>query len=210
MADKYNSMKELYSFEPLHNYRLTHRLNSNSPVLILAPHGGGIEFITSEIAHEVAANHFSLFDFAGVMPERNFSNLHVTSRHYDCSIAKRLSSKAHFSLAIHGCKGEESEKATFIGGQDRLGRQTVQRHLEQAGFIVKEAPAHLSGLGADNIVNQNQRCMGIQLELTTAQRQAFISMPILSFITRKKHSSLFYRYCDALRNAMIELSECQS
>ena len=54
MADKYHSMKELYTFEPMENYRLTSRRRPDSGVLILSPHGGGIEFLTSEIAREVA------------------------------------------------------------------------------------------------------------------------------------------------------------
>lgn len=207
MADKYNSMKELYTYEPLENYRLTHRMRSGSGVLILSPHGGGIEFLTSEIAHAVAGDHFSLFDFAGMMPERNFSNLHVTSRHYDCSIARRLSFVSRYSLAIHGCMGKDNEKVTYLGGQDQTGRDTVRRHLEKAGFTVRDAPPRLSGLGDDNIVNQNQRGMGIQLEITMAQRLAFTFMPVVSLVIRRKYSRFFRRYCEALQSALFELAQ---
>lgn len=209
MADKYNSMKELYTFEPMENYRLTSRRRPESGILVMAPHGGAIEFFTSEIAHQVAGNEFSLFDFAGIMPERNFANLHVTSRHYDCSIAQRLALEAAFSLAVHGCKGKDNERVTYLGGQDQLGRELVYNHLTRSGFQVKEAPAHLSGIGADNIVNRNLRGMGIQLEISLAQRLAFTYMPAVSFLIRKKHSPKFYLYCDALRGALKELADIQ-
>ncbi|KAF5051229.1 poly-gamma-glutamate hydrolase family protein [Proteiniclasticum sp. QWL-01] len=206
MADKYNSMKELFTFEPMENYRLTTRSRAESGILVMSPHGGGIEFFTSEIAHEVAGETFSLYDFAGQMQERNFSNLHVTSRHYDCSIARRLSALSRCTLAIHGCMGKDNERTTYLGGQDRTGRAIVERHLRAAGFEVADAPAHLSGLGDDNIVNQNQRGQGIQLEISMAQRLQFTFMPVVGFLIRKKYSRHFHRYCEALRSALLELA----
>lgn len=207
MADKYNSMRELYTLEPMDHYQITSRRRPESRVLVLSPHGGGIEFLTSDIAHEVAGGDFSLFDFAGKMPERNFSNLHVTSRHYDCSVAQRLAREADVSLALHGCMGREGERVTYLGGQDLTGRELVRAHLTRAGFIVREAPSHLSGLGDDNIVNQNRRGMGIQLEISMAQRLAFTFMPAVSFVIRRKYSKKFYQYCSALRAALEELAQ---
>lgn len=206
MADKYNSMKELYSFEPVKHYKLTTRAKPSSKVLVLSSHGGSIEFFTSEIASQVAGDDFKYFDFAGVMPRGNFENLHVTSKHYDCSLVKKLNASAHYSLAIHGCTGEENDRVTFIGGQDEMGQLLMRKHLEAAGFKVKDAPSHLSGLGNENVVNQNQRGMGIQLEISKAQRQAFTSRPVISILTRKKSSKTFERYCAALRAALSELS----
>lgn len=213
MADKYNSMSQLYAYEPKSNYKLTHRARPESPVLILSPHGGAIEYPTSDLAREVAGEDFSLFDFAGRMDSGNFKNLHVTSRNYDCKYAKRLSAAAHFSLSFHGCRGKDNERVTFLGGADQVGRDIVQRHLEQAGFTVKEAPPHLSGLGADNIVNQNQRGKGIQLELSTSLRKSFVSQSIIKRLlnrgTSTPFSPLFYKYCQAVRNALLELVELE-
>lgn len=206
MADKYNSMKELYTFEPIENYKLSTKVRNGSPVLVMSPHGGGIEFFTSEVARGAAGEDFSFYDFAGRMPEGNFNNLHVTSRHYDCSVARRLTQEASFTLAVHGCKGKDNEKVTYLGGQDTLGRQIVERHLSAAGFTVREAPPHLSGIGDDNIVNMNKRGMGIQLEITLAQRLAFTFMPMIAFAIRKKYSRFFHRYCNALHAALSELA----
>lgn len=205
MADKYHSMKELYTFEPMENYKLTIRRN-RSKVLVMSPHGGAIEYFTSEIADAVAGQDFKFHDFAGIMPERNFANLHVTSKHYDCALAKSLSDDSLYTLAIHGCTGKENERVTYLGGQDTAGCEIVKRHLEQAGFVVKAAPPHLSGLGRDNVVNQNQRGMGIQLEISIAQRLAFTYMPMISLLLRKKYSKFFAPYCSALRQALSELS----
>lgn len=213
MADKYQSMSQLYANEPQKHYQVSHRKHPNSPVLILSPHGGGIEALTSDLAREVAGDDFSLFDFAGRMSAGNFKNLHVTSRHYDCMLAKRLSTAASFSLSFHGCRGKDEEKITFLGGGDSVGREIVQRHLEQAGFNVEDAPPHLSGLGEDNIVNQNKRGKGIQLELTTSLRKSFISHSILKGLlnrsSAKNFSPLFYKYCAAIKSALFELVELE-
>ena len=196
MADKYNSMKELLSLEPMKHYRLSSRRRKTSRVLVMSPHGGAIEYFTSEIADRVAGKEFKLYDFAGIMSEHNFANLHVTSSHYDCALAKGLNEDSDYTIAIHGCKGSNNERVTYLGGQD----------LEHAGFTVKEAPENLSGKGPDNVVNQNRRGMGIQLEISMAQRMALTYMPIISALLHKKYSKYFERYCDALRIALSEMS----
>ena len=63
MADKYNSMKELYSFESMKHYKLTTRRMRTSKVLVFSPHGGAIEKLTSEIANEVAGKDFKIHEF---------------------------------------------------------------------------------------------------------------------------------------------------
>lgn len=199
MADRYRSMQELYDNEPRRHYRLTTRRRPHSRVLILSPHGGSIEWMTSDVARQVAGDQFNLHDFAGRMKSLNFETLHVTSKHYDCLAVQELNQTVDYSLAIHGCRGWQ--KITYLGGQDDVGRRIVRKHLEADGFITEEAPPHLSGLGRDNIVNQNLRGMGIQLELDTSLRQSFEGPPG----SGGYHPS-FYTYCHALQAAMAELS----
>ena len=50
-----------------------------SPIAILAPHGGGIEAGTSEIARAVAGSEFNLYLFEGIRPAGNYDALHLTS-----------------------------------------------------------------------------------------------------------------------------------
>lgn len=205
MTDNYNSMEELFTREPRAHYKLTTRSKPNSRVFVVSPHGGSIEYLTSEIADTVAGDLFKYHDFAGRLPESNFAKLHVTSRNYDCLLVERLNAESLYTLAIHGCTGKPGEKVTYLGGKDQVGRELVRRHLEAAGFKTAEAPPHLSGLGDDNIVNLNQRGMGIQLEISYAQRRELAELRLAT----SDRFNLFNRYCSALREALGELSgEC--
>lgn len=201
MADLYSSMDELFTAEPRAHYKLTTRPHPRSNVLVVSPHGGSIEKLTSEIADTVAGENFKYHDFAGRLPDGNFARLHVTSRNYDCLVVDRLNRKSLYTLTIHGCKGKPGIKATYLGGKDHKGRELVRKHLEQAGFTVKDAPPHISGMGDDNIVNRNQRRMGIQLELSGALRRQFLHEGGAS-----ASGGSFHRYCQALRSALSELS----
>ena len=50
--------------------------------VIIAPHGGGIEPGTSEIAEAIAGNDLSLYLFEGIRDENN-RELHITSTRFD-------------------------------------------------------------------------------------------------------------------------------
>jgi len=49
---------------------------------VIAPHGGGIEPGTSEIADAIAGEKHSCYEFEGLKPSGN-SVLHITSTHFD-------------------------------------------------------------------------------------------------------------------------------
>lgn len=201
MADLYSSMDELFTQEPRAHYRLTTRRQPLSKVLVVSPHGGSIEKLTSEIADTVAGENFKYHDFAGRMPHDNFARLHVTSRNYDCLLVEQLNRDSEYTLTIHGCQGRTGIRATYLGGKDLKGRALVRKYLEQAGFTVTDAPPPIAGMGDDNIVNRNLRSMGIQLELSGALRKQFIFEGGPS-----KSGNSFHRYCKALRGALSELS----
>lgn len=200
MADLYGSMEELFTSEPRAHYKLTTRPQPHSRVLVVSPHGGAIEHLTSEIADSVAGETFKFHDFAGRLPEGNFDRLHVTSSNYDCLVVDRLNRTAHYTLTIHGCKGQPGVRVTYLGGKDQAGRALVRKHLEDAGFLVENAPPQISGMGDDNIVNRNQRRMGIQLELSGALRRQLLREG------GPGRGNSFHRYCRALRSALSELS----
>lgn len=201
MTDRYGSMEELYTEEPRAHYKLTTRPQPDSRVLVVSPHGGSIEWLTSEIADTVAGETFKFHDFAGRLPEDNFARLHVTSGNYDCLAVEALNQDSLYTLTVHGCIGHPGGKVTYLGGKDDAGRELVRKHLERAGFTVQDAPPHLSGMADDNIVNCNQRGKGIQLELSSALRRSFIEEGRPS-----GGIGSFRRYCQALRSALSELS----
>src|SRR5580704_3841422 len=103
MADKYRSFPELAAAETQGGYEV--RTRYSGATLILAPHGGGIEPGTSELAEAIAGDDHSLYLFEG-MKQRNNRDLHITSTNFDereCMTALHRSDRV---VAIHG---EDSE-----------------------------------------------------------------------------------------------------
>ena len=92
----------------------------SSQTVIVAPHGGGIEPGTSEIAREIANDDLSLAIFEGKKSSGN-STLHLTSANFDEPRCLSLIKKKDFVISIHG---EGSNSAiVFLGGKDELERQ---------------------------------------------------------------------------------------
>src|SRR5512138_1418022 len=68
---------------------------------IVAPHAGGIEPGTSEIADAIAASNFSYYAFEGLKPRGN-ADLHITSTRFDEPMCLRLIGQSEVVLTIHG------------------------------------------------------------------------------------------------------------
>lgn len=78
MPDKYRNFSELARAETEgKDYRIIARL-TDCPILIAAPHGGGIEPYTSELASEIAGSDLSFYSFEGIKETGN-SKLHITT-----------------------------------------------------------------------------------------------------------------------------------
>src|SRR5438034_10673680 len=76
MADKYASFSELAMSE-LEGRDFQVRLRKrNGVAAVIAPHGGGIEPGTSELADVIAASDFSFYAFEGIKAAGNRRNLH--------------------------------------------------------------------------------------------------------------------------------------
>jgi phage replication-related protein YjqB (UPF0714/DUF867 family) len=100
---------------------------------------------------------------------------------------------------LHGY-ADSIVKNTMIGGADHDLKQKVYDKLVQAGFNVEllDESDRLSGSDPDNIVNKTTRGMGVQLEISTAQRNAFFG--INTRAERKNtQTEEFYRYTQALK-----------
>src|SRR5262245_49530672 len=81
-VDRYASFAELSAAEPAGSFTISHEERLHSRVIVIAPHGGGIEVLTSEIAREIAGQDFSYYSFAG-RKRRNNRDLHITSHRFD-------------------------------------------------------------------------------------------------------------------------------
>jgi len=181
-------------------------------IAIVAPHGGGIEPGTSEIARAlagreiaraltgrevaraVAGREFELYCFEGLRPEGN-DELHIASHRFDEPTAMRLVARVRVVVAVHGCAGVH--QAVYVGGLDRHLRERLIAVLRQAGFEAERATGDLAGCYASNICNRGRSGRGVQLEITEGLRLAMFEA--LSWRGRERTTAVFERFVAAVR-----------
>lgn len=191
-ADVYKNFKQLKAHQDKNvDYKISY-YDGPSSTAVIAIHGGQIEVGTSELAKEVAERTGSdWYSFEGIK-ESNNGILHITSSRFDEPIGKALVAKSKKTLSIHGCK--RSSKITYVGGRDKQLVAKVKASLKKAGFKVGSGPDRLNGDSKYNICNENAVKKGVQLEISTAQRNAFFD--------GGKKTETFYRFAEALADAL--------
>jgi len=197
--DVYSNFAELKQAEREGvDYRVCIVRRDNSSIVVLAPHGGGIEPGTSEVATKIAEKEFSLAMFEGKKPTGN-ARLHITSTNFDEPRCLQLAQMTDSVIAIHG-EGSK-ERVVFLGGRDeKLGAQ-VRAVLESQGYQVKihENP-ELQGIATVNICNRGRRGAGVQLELSSGLRKAFFES--LTTEGREKPTDELAKFASAVREGL--------
>jgi phage replication-related protein YjqB (UPF0714/DUF867 family) len=139
-----------------------------SAVAVLAPHGGGIEAGTSEIARAIAGSEFNLYLFEGIRPSGNYAALHLTSHRFDEPQCLSLLTACDHVVAIHGCRGERPR--ALLGGLDIGLKLLIREAIGSAGIDACLQGHPYPGLDPRNICNRGRRAAGVQVELTSALR----------------------------------------
>ena len=163
----YHSYHELARQEPSAHYRIR-RARRHSAVLILTPHGGGIEPGTSELVLALAGEAYAYYCFEGIRQHGN-DRLHITSTHFDEPLGREMAASADWVLAVHGC-GDRREKV-FIGG---LHETWIERFLQgfgAAGFTAERGFGKISGRNPRNICNHGREGCGVQMEVSEGLRR---------------------------------------
>lgn len=93
---------------------------------------------------------------------------------------------------------------TNLGGLDYTLRDRIGQSLAQAGFAVQVANEEVNGNDATNICNRGVRGVGVQLEISTAQRQAFFLNGDMSRANRKNVTDVFTSYVTAVTSAITQ------
>jgi phage replication-related protein YjqB (UPF0714/DUF867 family) len=158
---------------------LAHR---GTGLIILAPHAGGIEPGTSELARavsgeEVSGEDWSVYRFEGIRSSGN-GELHITSTNFDeprCMWALGNSLRA---VALHGYSG--TAMVVQVGGLDIVVRDRVIAAINDAVFSPDNVTAvvatgELAGTDPANIVNEGLSRAGVQLEISSAVRNRFFT-----------------------------------
>ncbi len=173
-------------------------VDRGSGIAIIAPHGGGLEAGTSEIASAIAGRDLSLYCFDGIK-QRGNEVLHVTSIHFDDPACLALLSGAKAAVSIHGCSGEDM--GIRLGGLDAGLKATVIPVLIDAGFVPLDDDAIYTGLDPANICNRAASGKGLQVELSRGLRRAmFIG---LERTERAYTTPVFRRFVTAVRGALL-------
>ncbi len=194
--DKYFSFAELAVSER-GEFRIT-KLERDSPVLILAPHGGGIEPGTSEIAGAIAGSEFSCYWFESLKGDGN-RDLHLTSYLFDEPECLRMLAAARTVIAVHGCEGEEG--LIHVGGRDAWLRAAVIHALAQAGYRAVLDNSHHAGVAPRNICNRGTTGQGVQLEIDAGLRRRLFAG--LTRADRRFRTPEFGRFVGTIRAILL-------
>jgi phage replication-related protein YjqB (UPF0714/DUF867 family) len=150
------------------DFRVCVQSRPKSSVAIAAPHGGGIEMGTSEVARSVAGDEFNLYLFEGLRSSGNYTALHLTSHRFDEPRCLELLAGCDHVLAIHGCSGDAPQ--VLVGGLDAELKARVAEALSAINVDVRTTNHRFPAREPRNICNRGRRGVGVQVELTTGLR----------------------------------------
>jgi phage replication-related protein YjqB (UPF0714/DUF867 family) len=167
---------------------------------IVAPHGGGIEPGTSEIADAVAGGTHSFYTFEGLKSSNN-ADLHITSTRFDEPMCLSVLGHTDVVLTVHGEHSDEDGEGVFVGGLDTALGERIGAMLTRKGFDVRtHQDPDLQGHERRNLCNRGVSQAGVQVELSKAVRKTMFES--LTRAGRKKTTEPFTIFVNALRKAL--------
>lgn len=169
-----------------------------SGFVIIAPHGGGIEPGTSEIAKAIAGVHFSYYTFDGIRQEGN-ERLHITSTLFDEPKCLQIVNVSEVVVAIHGCEGDE--KVIYVGGLHEELKAGLIDKLAKAGFDACLADVNYAGAQLQNICNKGRLRRGVQLEVSEGLRRTMFKA--FDRQGRKNTTDVFWKFVNSVCNYLI-------
>jgi phage replication-related protein YjqB (UPF0714/DUF867 family) len=171
LAETFLSFKDLAgAYGEGVDYQIRLSAGLKPKIAVVAPHGGAIEFPTSQVAAAIAGREFSFYSFEGIRAADNYAALHLRSERFDEPRCLELISDCDHVVTIHGCKG--ADQAVLLGGRNKalvveiaaaLGAEGIYYHLDGHKFY---------GSDASNICNRGRSRAGVQLELTSTLRKS--------------------------------------
>ncbi len=171
-ADDYRNYHDLARVQSEdRHYRVQVTERPDSPVAILAPHGGRIEGGTSEVATRLAGEEHNLYLFEGLRPTGdNFAHLHLTSSRFDEPRCLGLIARCTTVLAIHGYDDDGPD--VLLGGRDEALKSALEAAFVAAGVACLVSGHRFPGLDPRNVCNRGASGAGVQLELSRALRRS--------------------------------------
>ncbi len=170
----------------------------NSRVAVFAPHGGGIEPGTVDIADAVARREHTFYAFKGIKRKGN-AVLHINSNSFDEPIALRTVKNMDIVVSIHGYHGKDD--VIFIGGKNPNLEEKIRQQLDKAGFHAEiSTKPGLRAQHPENICNRCQSGQGVQLEISRGLREKMFDN--LGARSLRKKTRQFFKFVEALSEAL--------
>jgi len=200
MEDTYKDFKSLSAVEKEGKDFQIWSNKIKSRIAIVAPHGGGIEPGTSEIAKYIAGDDFTCYSFEGIKSKENKKYLHLTSTNFDEPEGVKICNSSDIVLAVHGA--EENDDFVYVGGRNQGLKNRIIQKLKNDGFNAKEDTTIHSGRDAENICNKCKSMEGLQLEISNGLRKKMIKE--LNRKDRKLTTEVFDKFVQSIRSVLCE------
>lgn len=198
MGDRYRSFQEMADKEKEGKDFMRLVQHCPAPIVVVAPHGGGIEPGTSELAMAVAGDEFSYYCLVGLKGDDCW-DLHVASTRMDDALLLDLLREKELAVAIHGCR--EHRPAVYVGGLESDLMTSILDSLQSAGVpALKERNHNRLGTHPANLCNRARSGRGVQLELTSGLRRKMFES--LSMSGRSAPTPLFWKFAYAIRETL--------
>ena len=196
----YRNYRQLMMWEQEGRDFLIHMREGSSGVAVIAPHGGGIEPGTMELAEAIAGDVNNFYCFEGIKRAKN-ADLHITSEYFDEPIGVDIVKRSRAVLGLHGCKGHE--EAVYVGGLDTDLGEKIRVSLTQAGFNAEPSSRpEIQGQSEKNFCNRCRSGKGIQLELSRGLRKSMFKD--LTREGRKSRTAIFHAFVSVIRDVLSD------
>ena len=164
--DRYPSFQEMARHEREGaDFECVAVMRPSAALVVIAPHGGGIEPHTCEIARRIAGQDYSFYAFRGTKPHGN-EVLHLTSHLFDEPRGLNLVSSHRVAIALHGFVGQGEE--VLLGGRHRMLKMRLAEALGRLGVAVRTDGHPYPGFHPENICNRGSEQRGLQIEMSAA------------------------------------------
>jgi phage replication-related protein YjqB (UPF0714/DUF867 family) len=150
--------------------------------LIVAPHGGDTEPMTSEIARAVAdVSARSFYLFLGLLRRNNWDAFHIDSTAFDEPDFETLIADTELVVSFHGAERDRG-RTIYVGGLHEEGRRLMveglNADLQRFGILAVDAAKvkvaqSIAGVHPRNLTNRGRMRRGVQLEFSGGARHVF-------------------------------------
>ena len=198
MTDKYASYAELRQNERENeDYTIFHR-EGDSGIAVIAPHGGGIEPGTVDIADALAGCDHTFYAFKGLKKTGN-GILHINSNRFDEARGVEVCRNAVIVISVHGSRFRT--EGVLVGGRNEKLKLKIMHALKTAGFDaeISEIPG-LRGIRPENICNRCRSGEGVQLEISRGLREKMFDN--LDHRSLRMKTTFFYKFVNIVKEAL--------